>query len=131
MAFWRPLIVSVIVISAVAVGVAITGTIRAATYGSSLSITAFELVLGGILAGIVSPFVLTIAKPRRQRSVVALVIICALAPLVVVEAWFRIEEVAFRREALRVAAVHYDRPRWWPFGSFGVVYSEGKYDAHD
>ena len=48
------------------------------------------------------------------------------------EIWFAVEERAFVRECQAVADTRrLARPRWAPYRSYGLVYSDGTFSAHD
>ena len=113
----------------VAVSAGLMAWVRATAYGLSLANLPPPVVLGAILIGVL--FLVVKVFRRQVRRTMLLAVICVLVSWVGVELWFGADDFTFSREVQERAFEDYSRPRWWPFGSYGLVYQGGRYAAHD
>ena len=113
----------------VTVSARLMALVRADTYGLSLSNLIAQAVLGAILIGCL--FLVGLVILGQARRIMLLAVICVLVSWVGVELWFGADDFTFSRAVQERAFKDYGRPRWYPFGSYGLVYQGGAYAAHD
>jgi hypothetical protein len=108
---------------------------RAPMFGISVATIVAYLVLGGILTGACWAGVHLAAHMGRFKTggpmAAAIAAACAVLLMFAVECWFQLDERAFADEALTAKQTSYDRARRWPFRSFGLLYLDGRWYAHD
>lgn len=126
----RKVLTVVVVLVCLVPGVCYMGVMRAQSYGVDVRVLLWELWMGALFAGLVTLSCLLLG--RRLRQAIAIGCIGLLASIVVAETWFGFEEVVFRREVARIGTTRtHSRPRWYPFGSSGLIYHKGRFSAHD
>jgi len=105
--------------------------LRAPAFGVSVRVLVAALLISSLLVATGLSGLAAFAPRWRLTKRVMLVLACVLGPLLLVEAWFFLDEAAFRREVQFSGTTDLSRPRWAPFDSRGLIYKAGEFHAHD
>jgi hypothetical protein len=103
--------------------------VRNQCYGVSLNTVIPRVAVAAIL--FVFACLLGAAFFRRVRQVAFLAAVSTLLLWGGIEIWFGADDYAFYREVQAGSLEYHSRPRWRPFSSYGLVYSEDQFSAHD
>lgn len=106
------------------------GHLRSATYGFSAVVAAAELCFCFVLIWSVGA-VVHLCLGRMKRSLMLCVLLVPLLCATLSEAWCHLEEASFRSEVRALDTLHHSGARWFPYGSSGLMYTDGSYAAHD
>ncbi len=131
----------VLVVLAFLVGALWAGTMRSWCFGFSWRIFFGEFCVAGIPVAffLVSAAIVYCWRSRTIKVKVlpvallllgAVIVFCSLS-ILAAEAWFWLEESAFRDEVARHGKSDLEKARRIPYSSASMVYHDGSFSAHD
>ena len=136
-------VAAVLIMAACALVIPLMGAVRSSSYGPSLSSLIFAVALSPVHFALVSLLLLVVLgvaheHPIKERKLIRRLVrrTMLLAGAFVfiafasVELWIGLDDYAFYREVQAGSLEYHARPRWRPFSSAGLVYTEGRYFAY-